>query len=75
MIEWLGIEHLFELSPTEAIAGFLTPLVIFAVFLVALQPLGAAAHNSRRQIRYSSSAVLEKSAVCSSLLKLEMISV
>ena len=51
MIEWLGIEHLFELSPTEAIAGFLTPLVIFAVFLVALQPLDAAAHNSRRQIR------------------------
>ena len=51
MIEWLGIEHLFELSPTEAIACFLTPLVIFAVFLVALQPLDAAAHNSRRQIR------------------------
>ena len=35
MIEWLGIEHLFELSGTEAIAGFLTPLAIFAVFFVA----------------------------------------
>ena len=35
MIEWLGIEHLFELSRTEAIAGFFTPLAIFAVFLVA----------------------------------------
>ena len=35
MIEWLGISHLFELSPTEAIAGFFTPLAIFAVFLLA----------------------------------------
>ena len=35
MIEWLGIEHLFELSGTEAIAGFLTPLAIFAAFFVA----------------------------------------
>ena len=35
MIDWLGIEHLFELSRTEAIAGFFTPLAIFAVFLVA----------------------------------------
>ena len=35
MIEWLGISHLFELSGMEAIAGFFTPLVIFAVFLVA----------------------------------------
>ena len=35
MIEWLGIEHLFELSRTEAIAGFLTPLAIFAVFFLA----------------------------------------
>ena len=35
MIEWLGISHLFELSRTEAIAGFLTPLVIFAVFFLA----------------------------------------
>ena len=35
MIEWLGIEHLFELSRTEAIAGFLTPLAIFAAFAVA----------------------------------------
>lgn len=35
MIEWLGIEHLFELSGTEAIVGFLTPLAIFAVFFLA----------------------------------------
>ena len=35
MIEWLGIEHLFELSPTEAILGFLTPLAVFVVFFVA----------------------------------------
>ena len=35
MIEWLGIEHLFELSRTEAVAGFLTPLAIFAVFCLA----------------------------------------
>ena len=34
MIEWLGIEHLFELSPTEAVLGFFTPLIIFAVFFV-----------------------------------------
>ena len=35
MIEWLGVDHLFELSRTEAIAGFFTPLAIFAVFLLA----------------------------------------
>ena len=35
MIEWLGIEHLFELSTTEAVLGFFTPLAIFAVFAVA----------------------------------------
>ena len=35
MIEWLGIEHLFELSGAEAIAGFFTPLAIFAAFLLA----------------------------------------
>ena len=35
MIEWLGIGHLFGLSRTEAIMGFFTPLVVFAVFLVA----------------------------------------
>ena len=35
MIEWLGIGHLFELSGTEAIWGFLTPLVIFVVFFLA----------------------------------------
>ncbi|MYD40188.1 MAG: ergosterol biosynthesis protein [Acidimicrobiia bacterium] len=34
MIEWLGIGHLFELSGSEAIAGFLTPLVVFAVFFL-----------------------------------------
>ena len=35
MIEWLGIGHLFELSGTEAIAGFFTPLAVFAAFFVA----------------------------------------
>ncbi len=35
MIEWLGIGHFFELSRTEAIAGFFTPLVIFVVFFLA----------------------------------------
>ena len=35
MIELLGISHLFELSRTEAIAGFFTPLLIFAVFFLA----------------------------------------
>ncbi len=35
MIEWLGIEHLFELTGAEAIAGFFTPLAIFAAFLLA----------------------------------------
>ena len=35
MIEWLGISHLFELTGTEAILGFLTPLVIFIVFFLA----------------------------------------
>ncbi len=35
MIEWLGISHLFELSQREAVAGFFTPLVIFAVFFLA----------------------------------------
>ncbi len=34
MTEWLGISHLFQLSTTEAIAGFLTPLAIFAAFFV-----------------------------------------
>ena len=34
MTEWLGIEHLFELSTTEAIAGFFTPLAIFAAFFL-----------------------------------------
>ena len=35
MIDWLGIEHFFELSRAEAIAGFFTPLVIFVAFLLA----------------------------------------
>lgn len=35
MIEWLGVGHLFELSRTEEIAGFFTPLVMFAVFFLA----------------------------------------
>ncbi len=34
MIEWLGIEHLFELSGTEAVWGFFTPLIVFAAFAV-----------------------------------------
>ena len=33
--DWLGIDHLFELSRTEAIAGFFTPLAIFALFALA----------------------------------------
>ncbi len=36
MNEWIGIDHLFELSQTEMIAAFFTPLAIFAVFF-ALQ--------------------------------------
>lgn len=35
MTEWLGISHLFELSRTEAILGFFTPLAIFVVFFLA----------------------------------------
>ena len=35
MIDWLGIDHLFELSRTEAIFGFFTPLAIFAAFFLA----------------------------------------
>ena len=34
MTEWLGMGHLFELSRTEAIWGFLTPLVIYAAFFL-----------------------------------------
>ena len=41
MIEWLGIDHLFELSRTDAIAGFLTPLAIFAAFFLAQRILPA----------------------------------
>ena len=35
MIDWLGIAHLVELSPAEAIAGFFTPLAIFVAFFLA----------------------------------------
>ena len=35
MIDWLGIGHLLELSGVEAVAGFLTPLAIFAAFFLA----------------------------------------
>ena len=31
---WLSIDHLLGLSETEAIAGFFTPLAVFAVFFV-----------------------------------------
>ena len=31
---WLSIDHLLQLSGTEAIAGFFTPLAIFVVFFV-----------------------------------------
>ena len=31
---WLSIDHLLELSETEAIAGFFTPLAVFAAFFV-----------------------------------------
>ncbi len=34
MIEWLGIGQLFELSRSEAIAGFFTPMAILAVFFL-----------------------------------------
>ena len=34
MTEWLGISHLFELSTTEAVAAFFTPLAIFVAFFV-----------------------------------------
>ena len=35
MIEFLGISHLLELEGMEAVAGFLTPLAVFAVVFVA----------------------------------------
>ena len=31
---WLSIDHLLQLSETEAIAGFFTPLAVFVVFFV-----------------------------------------
>ena len=35
MADWLGIDHLIELNRTEAVLGFLTPLIVYAVFFVA----------------------------------------
>ena len=35
MIDGIGIGHLFELSGTEAIAGFFTPLIVFAALFAA----------------------------------------
>ena len=35
MVDWLGIGHLFELSGAEAVAGFFTPLAVFAAFFLA----------------------------------------
>ncbi len=34
MFEWLGIEHLVDLTAGEAVLGFLTPLFVFAAILV-----------------------------------------
>ena len=34
MADWLGIDHLFELSGPEVIWGFLTPLFVFLAFFV-----------------------------------------
>ena len=34
MFEWLGIEHLVELTAGEAVLGFLTPLFVFVAFFV-----------------------------------------
>ena len=41
MPDWLGIDHLFELSSAEAVAGFFTPLAIFALFALAQATLPA----------------------------------
>ena len=41
MIEALGIAHLFQLTGREALAGFLTPLAVFAAFFVAQMVLPA----------------------------------
>ncbi|MYF78199.1 MAG: hypothetical protein F4174_12970, partial [Acidobacteria bacterium] len=35
MIEWLGSGHLLELSGSEAVLGFLTPLLVFIFFFLA----------------------------------------
>ena len=35
MFDWLGIEHLVDLTATEAVLAFFTPLIIFAAFFVA----------------------------------------
>ena len=34
MFDWLGIDHLVELTAAEAVLGFLTPLIVFAAFFV-----------------------------------------
>ena len=41
MIESLGLEHLFDLTATEKILAFFTPLFIFAAFIVAQVALTA----------------------------------
>ena len=48
MIEWPGIDRLFELSRTEAIAGFFTPLAIFAAFFLAQVMLTGKARSRLR---------------------------
>ena len=50
MTDSLGIGHLVELSGTEAILGFLTPLFIFAAFFLAQVLLpGMAGSRLRRR--------------------------
>ncbi len=41
MIESIGLEHLFDLTATEKILAFFTPLIIFAAFAVAQMALSA----------------------------------
>ena len=35
MVEWLGIEHLFELSTGDKVAALFTPLIIFIALAIA----------------------------------------
>ena len=58
-------ESVVPTSPEVCTTSFVSPASIGTGTMAA----------SRRQMRYSSSAFFEKSAVCSSLLKPEMISV